>query len=51
VKLVRAVVCRLETEGSRERLGARQVRFLELQPRDVGDFDHRIPRATGVFAG
>jgi hypothetical protein len=42
--------CDLETERPGERLGAEQVRLLELQPGDVGDLDHRGARPAGVFA-
>ena len=51
LKLVRRAPRRLETKGPRKRLGAGQVWLLELEPRDVGDFDHRIPGPAGLFAG
>src|SRR5436305_15171025 len=34
----------------RECLGANQIRLLEFQPGEVVDLDHRIQRASGVFA-
>jgi hypothetical protein len=48
---VRAAMRSLETESPRERLGADQVRLVELQPGDVGDSDRRIAGSTGMFAG
>ena len=50
VQLVRAVLCRLEAKGAREGPGAREVGLFELQPRDIGDSDHRIAGPAWVFA-
>ena len=49
VHLVGGAQCCGEAEGLRERLGAPEVWFLELQPGDVGDLDHRIARPSGVL--
>ena len=39
-----------EAERAGERLGAIQIRLLELEPGDVGDLDDRIAGPTGVLA-
>ena len=49
--LVGTTVYHLKPEGRRKRLGARQVRLLELQPGDVDGLDHGISRPAWVFAG
>jgi hypothetical protein len=50
VQFVGVVPRRLEAKGPGERLGACQVGFVELQPGDVGDLDHRIAGPARVLA-
>ena len=40
-----------ESERPGERLGAGEVRLLELQPREVDHLDHGVARSTGVLSG
>ena len=51
MKLIRTAQCGVKAEGPREGLGTKQVGLIELQPRDVDDFDHWIAGPARVLAG